>query len=163
MSLGRIIARALLKDGKNTTWFPSYGAEVRGGTAYSFVRASDTFIASPLIEKPNIAVILNQISLDKFEKGVKEGGLLIYNSDSIQREPLCENVEKIKLALNIAACECGSIKVANTVALGALTTLRPHVLKREIVMEVLKDTFRRQEILAQNLKAFCQGERLVSC
>ncbi|MBU1122500.1 MAG: 2-oxoacid:acceptor oxidoreductase family protein [Candidatus Omnitrophota bacterium] len=162
MSVGKIIARAVIKDGKNTTWFPSYGAEVRGGTAHSFVRISDSIIASPLMKPPDIAVFLNQPSLDKFEKQIKSGGLLICNSDVLQREPVCDGVEIIKAPLNSIALECDNIKVANTVALGVLTAARPRILKRQIVIDVLKETFKRQDLVSQNIKAFYKGEKVVN-
>ncbi|UCD15258.1 MAG: 2-oxoacid:acceptor oxidoreductase family protein, partial [Candidatus Omnitrophota bacterium] len=161
MRIGRIIAKAAIKDDKNTTWFPSYGAEVRGGTAFSFVRISHTLIASPLMERPDVAVILNQPSFDRFENQVKEAGLLIYNGDLVQRAPACASLQALKLPLNKIALECDNIKVANTVALGALCAARPQILKRECVIEVLKETFGRQDLVSQNIKAFYKGEKLV--
>jgi 2-oxoglutarate ferredoxin oxidoreductase subunit gamma len=79
MSLAKIIALGALKEKKVVTWFPSYGAEVRGGTAHCFVKISNKFISSPFVDKVDFGIIFNQPSLDKFEKNIKKGGVLIVN------------------------------------------------------------------------------------
>ncbi len=84
LSLGKVLAKAALNEGKYTTWFPSYGAEMRGGTAHCFVKISDSPIASPFIDYPNIAMIFNQPSLDKFKNKLKQANPLILNSDLIR-------------------------------------------------------------------------------
>lgn len=159
MSLGRILAKIAMKDNKNTTYFPSYGAEVRGGTAHCFVRISDLPIASPFIEDLDIAVILNQPSLDKFKNRLKKGSLLIFNEDLKQGDVSCPGVEKVSLPLNQLALACGSVKAANIAALGALVSAKPNLFKRELVLDVIKETFKGQEVIEQNIKAFCLGEK----
>lgn len=158
MSLGRIFAKIAMKDNKNTTYFPSYGAEVRGGTAHCFVRISSLPIASPFIEDLDIAVILNQPSLDKFQNRLKKGSLLIFNEDLKQGDVSCPGVEKVNLPLNQLALSCGSIKTANIVALGAVVSAKPNLFKREVVLGVIKETFGSKDILEQNMKAFYKGE-----
>ncbi|MDD3297051.1 MAG: 2-oxoacid:acceptor oxidoreductase family protein, partial [Candidatus Omnitrophica bacterium] len=102
MSLGKIIARAALKSNKHTIWFPSYGAEMRGGTAHCFVKISDKPIASPFIVYPDIAIILNQPSLDKFRKVIKKG-ILVTNKDLIGKISMSKNITLKNLPLNSMA------------------------------------------------------------
>ena len=159
LRLGKILATAALRENKYTIWFPSYGGEVRGGTAHCFVKISDQQISSPFIEEPDIAVILNQPSLDKFGKKIKRGGLAILNSDLIEREILRKDIKKISLPLNKIALDCGNVKVANIVALGAISFLTPGFLKKETITAVLKEAFaNKKEVLDANLRAFRKGE-----
>jgi len=162
MSLGRILAKAAIREGKFTTWFPSYGAEMRGGTAHCFVKISDSAIASPFIDYPDIAVILNQPSLDKFRKQLKKGSRLILNSDLISNEFSSRSIKSISLPLNKIALDCGNIKTANIAALGVFILFAPGFIWRETVIEVLRETFMCKDILAQNMKAFCKGEEYVN-
>jgi 2-oxoglutarate ferredoxin oxidoreductase subunit gamma len=157
MSLGKALATAALAEGKYSIYFPSYGAEVRGGTAYCFVKISNSAIASPLIENPDIAIILNQPSLDKFEKGLKKGCLLIANAELITRSLVRSDITAILAPLNTLAFECGNGKVANTVALGILITLMPGLLKKETIIALLKDVFSSGDLLTQNIKALDKG------
>jgi 2-oxoglutarate ferredoxin oxidoreductase subunit gamma len=156
MSLGKIIALGALKEKKVVTWFPSYGAEVRGGTAHCFVKISDKFISSPFIEMVDFAIIFNQPSLDKFEKNLKKGGILIGNSDFIKRESRRKDIKKIMLPLNEIALECGNIKTANIVALGVLVKIS-NLFKKKNIVEALKEVFKNKEILEKNLKALEKG------
>jgi 2-oxoglutarate ferredoxin oxidoreductase subunit gamma len=161
MSLGKIIAHCALKESKFVTYFPSYGAEVRGGTAHCFIKISDGQISSPLIERPDIAIIMNEPSLDKFEKKIKKGGIVIFNSDIIQRRLLRKDIRKIKLPLNRLALDCQNIKVANIVALGALISLDHSLFKREVVREVLREAFVSKIVQEQNLQALSKGESII--
>lgn len=160
MSLGKLLAKAALKEGKYTTWFPSYGAEMRGGTAHCFVKISDSPIASPLVEYPNVAIILNQPSLEKFKKRLRKGSLLILNADLINGESIIKDVKKVSLSLNKMALDCGNIKVANIIALGALISLRKKIIKIETIVEVLKENFADNYTVEQNLKALYKGRGL---
>jgi len=162
MSLGKILARAAMKEGRHTTYFPSYGAEMRGGTAHCFVKISDSEIASPFIESPDIAVIFNQPSLDKFKVRLKENSLLVLNSDFIDNKACIKNknIENVSLALNKIALECGNIKTANIIALGLVTSLRPGIVRDDTVVEVLAETF-TGDTLGNNLKAFERGKNEV--
>ena len=160
MSLGKILARIALKMNKYIVVFPSYGAEMRGGTAHCFVKISDSSIASPFIECPDIAIILNQPSLDKFKKKIKRESFLILNSDLINDNFSPKGVKKISSSLNKIAMECGDIKVANIVVLGILSCLNPNFIKKEVAIEVLKEMFGHKGMLDKNLKAFRKGEAL---
>jgi len=158
MSSGKILARAAMKEDKHTTYFPSYGAEMRGGTAHCFVKISDSDIASPFIENPDIAVIFNQPSLERFGPRLKEEGLLVLNSDFIDDKECIKgrNVKEVSLAMSKAALECGSIKSANIIALGIVISLMPDIAKGDTIIEVLKETF-SAKALESNLKAFEKG------
>jgi 2-oxoglutarate ferredoxin oxidoreductase subunit gamma len=162
LSLGKVLAGAALREGKSTTWFPSYGAEMRGGTAHCFVKISDSSIASPFIEHPDIALIFNQPSLDKFKKKLKKGSTLILNSDLIKGKFSQNGIRTVALPFNKVAIACGNIKTANVVALGVLISLKPGLFKKETLVEIIKEIFKHKDILAQNLKALDEGEVLLS-
>jgi len=160
MSLGKILAKAALISGKHTTCFPSYGAEVRSGTAHCFVKISDTRIGSPIMMEPDIAILLNQPSLDKFEKTIKPGGILILNSDLIQKGVERDDLNVKIFPLSSLALECGNIRVANVIALGLLASLRPELIEKGVIIRVLKELFTNKDILMLNLAAFAKGEKL---
>jgi 2-oxoglutarate ferredoxin oxidoreductase subunit gamma len=158
MSLGKFLARAAISENKFATWFPSYGSEVRGGTAHCFVKISSHPIMSPFIDQPDIAIILNQPSLDKFEKRINKKCLLILNSDLISRfSSSYAEKNTISLPLNELAKECGNIRVANTVALGVLVNLRPDIISRQTVETILAGLFTDSRLNQQNLNAFEKG------
>lgn len=162
MSLGKIISQAALMDGKQITGFPSYGAEMRGGTAHCFIKIADSAIASPFIDYPDIAIILNQPSLDKFKSRFKKGSLVILNSDLVNNEALNKNIKKISLPLNTIALDCGSIKVANIVVLGVLVSVLPNLLKEPSASKALKQFFNKKDIWEQNLKAYQAGKNIAN-
>ena len=153
MSLGKILAKAALAEGRHTSWFPSYGAEMRGGTAHCFVKISNSVISSPFIEYPDIAIIFNQPSLDKFKNNLREKSLLILNSDLINNSFCPRNVNVVSFPLNKIALKCGNLKVVNIIALGLLLKLEKSLLKENTIIKVLKETFGQKEILETNLKA----------
>lgn len=159
--MGKVLAYAALMEGKNVTCIPSYGAEVRGGTAHSMVIISESEIASPYILEPDISVVMNKPSLIRFSSKVKKGGILIVNSS------LCENCEEdikrkdIKIikvpALNIAN-EIGSIKTANIVCLGVLAGLIKIVGLKSIISsfdELIP--LHRKNLIPENEKALLKG------
>lgn len=161
MSLGKILAHAAVEEKKHTVFFPSYGAEMRGGTAHCSVKISTSLIASPFIESTDVAVIFNQPSLDKFKRRFKKDSLVILNSDLINKDNLRLTVDKLSLSLNKMALGCGNIKVANIIALGALSILKPQLLSRSSIISVLENTFKPKGTLEVNLKAFKLGESIV--
>ncbi|MCQ9205604.1 MAG: 2-oxoacid:acceptor oxidoreductase family protein [Omnitrophica bacterium] len=162
MSLGKILAKAALLENRYTSWFPSYGPEMRGGTAHCFVKISNSPIGSPFIDEPDIAIILNQLSLEKFKKQLKSKSLLILNSDLTRSNFHSQGIKVISLPLNRIALECGNIKVVNIIALGIFFEVKKNFFKRETIVKVLKDTFAQGEILEANLKAFGLGIEAVS-
>ena len=158
MSLGRALAIAAIKEGRFTTYFPSYGPEVRGGAAYCFVRISDYPISSPLVDNPDVAILLNQQSVDKFKTMLSKKCLLVLNSDLIKDKSQVMAEKIIYLPLNKIALECGNIKCANVVALGALIKVKPGILKQSTIVEIIKEIFcNNKELLEQNIKALNKG------
>ncbi|MCF7869670.1 MAG: 2-oxoacid:acceptor oxidoreductase family protein [Candidatus Omnitrophica bacterium] len=161
MKLGKILAEVALSQNKNTSWFPSYGAEMRGGTAHCFVKISDRHISSPFIGSPDIAVIFNQPSLAKFKNNFSGKTKVILNTDLIQKTQLPKVGKKVSCPLNKIALSCGSIKVANIIALGIIFSLTDKLMKRQIILSVLEKNFPNKKKLKQNLKAFSKGEDYV--
>ncbi|MFH1875653.1 MAG: 2-oxoacid:acceptor oxidoreductase family protein [Candidatus Omnitrophota bacterium] len=157
MSLGKALAATALAEGKYPIYFPSYGAEVRGGTAYCFVKISGQTIASPLIDAPDIAIIMNQPSLDKFEKTIVRKGLLIVNTDLVTTNTFRGDLATIAAPLNALALSCGNLKVANTIALGILVARVPDLLKEATITRFINATFGPGELLRQNTEAFRKG------
>jgi 2-oxoglutarate ferredoxin oxidoreductase subunit gamma len=115
---GKLLAQAAMKAGKEVTFMPSYGAEVRGGTANSMVVIADTPIACPVIGSPDSLIAMNKASLDKFAPRIKTGGLLVMNSSLIDGTPqLDDTIEIIGVPADEIAVQLGSSKVTNMVAL----------------------------------------------
>ncbi len=118
LSMGKILAYSGVMQDKEVSWMPSYGPEMRGGTANVSVIISDERISSPIINQFDTAIILNQQSLDKFENSVKPGGLLIYDPNGITHEPTRKDINIYKIAATAKAQELGISKVFNMVVLG---------------------------------------------
>ena len=117
---GKVLARAGMDQGLEVTWLPSYGPEMRGGTANCTVVLSDRPIGSPIVDAPGALVAMNLPSLDRFEPRVEAGGLIVYNSSLISREVERRDVKAILIPVNDIARELGNPRVINMVALGAL-------------------------------------------
>lgn len=117
---GRLLAQTVMNAGKEVTFMPSYGAEMRGGTANSMVVIADEPIASPLVSKPDSLITLNKASLNKFAPTVKSGGLLVMNSSLIDCKPdVDDSIDILEVPADDIAVKLGSQKSANMVALGA--------------------------------------------
>ena len=124
MSTGQLLAYAGLVEDKHVSWIPSYGPEMRGGTANCSVTISDNPVSSPIINEPDTLIVLNRPSLDKFEKDVKPGGLILLNSSLIDVEPKRQDVKVLKVSINELANEqLGNSRVANMILLGAFIEL----------------------------------------
>lgn len=161
MRLGKIIAQVALGQNKHTSWFPSYGAEMRGGTAHCFVKISDQQISSPFIDSPDIAAIFNQPSLAKFKKSFNHKTKVILNRDLIQKIQMPKVGKKISCPLNKLALDCGNIKVASIIALGIIFSLTNKLMKRQTIISILEKNFPDKKKLKQNLEAFSKGENYV--
>ena len=161
LSMGKILSYAALLDGKEVTWMPSYGPEQRGGTANVTVIISDAEISSPILDFYDTAVILNQQSLDKFEKAVKPGGLLIYDPYGIKHKPTRTDIKIVEVAAMEAIFELGNAKAYNMLLLGALIAERP-VVSINDVMKGLKKTLpqRHHHLLEANELAIRKGYEL---
>jgi 2-oxoglutarate ferredoxin oxidoreductase subunit gamma len=115
---GRLLAQTAMKAGKEVTYMPSYGAEMRGGTANSMVVIADEPIASPLVSRPSSLIAMNKASLNKFAPRVKGGGLVILNSSLIDVEP-DDTIDVLAVPADEIAVDLGNQKCANMVAIGA--------------------------------------------
>ena len=160
--MGKILAYAGLMDDLEVTWMPSYGPEQRGGTANVTVIISDKPISSPVLNRYDTAVILNQQSLDKFESKVKPGGTLIYDPYSIHHAPTRTDINIVPVDAMEATFELASAKSYNMVLLGALLKLKP-LVSVDAVMRGLKKTLpeRHHHLLPVNKDAILRGMQLV--
>lgn len=158
MFLGQLFSYAAMEEGKHTTWIPSYGPEMRGGTANCSVVISDKKVSSPIVSKPNVVVAMNMPSYTKFIDSLKEGGYLFLNSSLADPEVLREDITVIKIPANDLAAELGSVKIANMIILGAIIGKTGSV-ELESVYKILEQKIpaSRKEMLALNKKAIELG------
>jgi len=162
MSMGKLLAYAGMKEGAEVSWMPSYGPEMRGGTANCTVIVSSSRIPSPLSSKPDTIIVMNLPSLEKFTPRVKPGGTVFVNSSLISREVERDDVEVIKIPANQIADEIGNSKVANMVMLGAYLG-KKNIVEMETIKESLKSVLpeRRHHLIPINLEALERGASLV--
>lgn len=162
LSMGKILAYAGLLDGLEVTWMPSYGPEQRGGTANVTVILSDEPISSPVLDQYDIAVILNQQSLDKFESHVKPGGTILYDPYGINRLPERTDINIVEVKATEAVVESGNSKTYNMLLLGALLKLFPMV-STDTVIKCLEKTLpeRHHHLIPMNREAIEKGAALV--
>lgn len=136
---GKILAIASMFEGKNVSHIPSYGAEMRGGTANCSVVISDDEVASPVIEQADICVVLNTPSMLKFEPKLKKGGLLIYNSSLITEKPTRTDIEVLPINANEIAEKNGALRGVNMAALGALVKKVPELTTLDSLAKALDE------------------------
>jgi 2-oxoglutarate ferredoxin oxidoreductase subunit gamma len=162
MLMGRLLAYAGMLEGKNVAWMPSYGPEMRGGTANCTVIISSEEIASPVIPYPRSIIVMNKPSLDKFEATVQKDGLIIINESLIDQKVKRDDVSIVSVLANDIANELGNLKVANMVVLGAYVK-KSEVVKLETIFKALEKVLagRNQKLIDLNKKALKQGEELV--
>ena len=158
LSMGKILAYAGVMNGKEVTWLPSYGPEQRGGTSNVTVVISDEKISSPVVGSFDIAIILNQPSLDKFEPMVKCGGKLIFDTYGITRQPVRTDIELFPIEATQIAVENNMQKMTNTIVLGALIGLEPIVTPSDVMHSLQKTLPQRyQHLLPANEQALLLG------
>jgi 2-oxoglutarate ferredoxin oxidoreductase subunit gamma len=163
LSMGMLLAYAAMKEGKEVSWMPSYGPEMRGGTANCIVNVSDQPISSPIVSSYDVAVVFNQPSLKKFEPKVKENGILIWESTTIKEPPSRDDIKIYAIpAIEKATHELKNVKVMNMLMLGVLLKLK-EIVKKETVLLALKDTLpeRHHHLIPLNKKAIDLGMTLV--
>ncbi|MEG3040744.1 MAG: 2-oxoacid:acceptor oxidoreductase family protein, partial [Clostridium sp.] len=132
------LAYAGMDANMNVSWLPSYGPEMRGGTANCSVIVSDEAVGSPIVTSPTSLVVMNRPSLDKFEDEIATGGLLIIDCDLVDREVKRTDVEIIKIPAQTEAANLGSKQIANMVLLGALVA-KTQIVSMEILLQSLRD------------------------
>ncbi|MDD4953373.1 MAG: 2-oxoacid:acceptor oxidoreductase family protein [Candidatus Omnitrophica bacterium] len=160
MLLGKVLAQAAMEEGKFVSWFPCYGAEVRGGTAYCMVVISDKQIGSPYIQQADTLIIMNELSLEKFKGRVKKGGLLIVNSSLIPKY-MNNNISVLQLPFTDTALKLGNIKVANMAALGCFLTQKKIVSLKgveHVISEIAPQD--KKGLIEINRKALNEGAKL---
>lgn len=160
---GKLLAQAAMRSGKEVTYMPSYGAEVRGGTANCMVVISDQLIASPLIIRPNSLIAMNKASLSKFGPRIKENGLLVLNSSLAQiNGGLNKTIKVVKVPADEIAIGLGNVKVANMVALGAYLQISG-IFDIDTLAKCLKDVLAKHyhNTLPINTEAIRKGAEFV--
>jgi len=158
MLMGKALSYAAMKKGKFVTWLPSYGAEVRGGTAHSMVIISDDLIAFPLVKEPSICVVMNMPSFQKFEAKVKEEGILIINKSLVESRKTRKAINVLEIPATDMAFKLGNSRVANMIVLGALLAKRD-ILPLEALVDSLKNVIpkKHQDSISINKEAIRKG------
>ncbi len=159
MLMGEILAHSAMNEGKEVSWIPSYGPEMRGGTANCMVVISDRRISSPIVTSPDLFVAMNKPSLEKFLPAVKPGGIVIVNKSMIEFTPFPQcNVEIEEVDAVAIADRLGNIKTANMVVLGAVVG-KTGIVCRETVLASLHHFMagKKARLLDINKKAFLSG------
>lgn len=161
LSMGQLLVYAAMIEGKEVSWMPSYGPEMRGGTANCIVIISETRISSPIVSKFSSAIVLNQPSLEKFEEKVLPGGLLIYERSTIICPPARTDIEVLNIPAIDEAHRLTSKQVANVVLLGAFLERRPIVRPENVIVALRKVLPKhRQHLLPINEQALNRGKEL---
>ncbi len=161
LSMGMTLAYAGMVEGKQISWMPSYGPEMRGGTANCIVIIADAKISSPILTMFDTVIALNQPSLDKFEHAVKPGGLLIFESTNMINEPTRTDITILPVAAALEAAKLKNARTMNMIVLGAFLD-RTHVVEISGVMEALKKVLpeRYHTLLPLNEQALRRGMEL---
>ena len=160
MLAGKLLAQAGVDYGLDVTWLPSYGPEMRGGTANCTVLLSDKPIGSPVVDNPNALVAMNLPSLDRFEKTVAETGIIVVNSSLITRSIERNDVQALCVPANDIAVSLGNPKVANMVTLGAVvkaTGIIPFELIKDAIVRMLGENIYSSKLIAVNEQALSAG------
>ena len=162
LSMGKILAYSGLMEDKEVTWMPAYGPEQRGGTANVTVIVSDERISSPILSKYDIAIVLNQPSLEKFEPKVKPGGILIYDGFGIINPPTRKDITVYRIDAMDKAAEMKNSKVFNMIVLGGLLKVAP-VVSTKGVEKALKKTLpeRHHDLIPLNMQAVEEGAKII--
>lgn len=163
LSMGQLLSYSAIIDGKETTWMPSYGPEMRGGAANCIVIISERRVSSPIITRFDTGIILNQPSLNKFEPAVKPGGFLFFEESTIIQPPTRADVTIIKIPAIAEAEIMQKKQVANMIMLGAFLAVKP-IVSLDSVMAALKKVLpeRHHHTIPLNEKAILRGKELTA-
>ena len=162
LSMGKILAYSGIMQGMEVSWMPSYGPEMRGGTANVTVIMSDEPVSSPVLNHYDTVIVLNQQSLDKFEPMVKPGGILLYDNNGITRHPRRDDVGVYCVEAAVEAAKTDP-RIFNMIILGGFLKIRP-ILNIENVVEGLKKSLpeRHHNLIPLNQKAIIRGMELIT-
>ena len=158
----KLLAYAAMKQDFFVAWVPSYGPEMRGGTAYCTVVISDKRIGSPIIKNPSHLVAMNRPSLEKFANDVKPGGVIFINSSLIPTRSERNDITELIVPANDIATKAGSIRAANIVALSAFAA-KTKIVDLELLKNCVKEEFAaKAKIIPLNMKAFDDGVNIAN-
>lgn len=162
LSMGKILAYSGLMEDKEVTWMPAYGPEQRGGTANVTVIISDDKISSPILSTFDVAIVLNQPSLKKFEKSVKPGGILIYEESTIIEPPTRKDIKVYHINAVEGSIQINNSKAFNMIVLGGLLKVLP-IVKLESVIKGLYKSLpeRHHKLIPMNEEAIEKGKELI--
>ena len=162
LSMGKILAYSGLMEDKEVTWMPAYGPEQRGGTANVTVIVSDSRISSPILSHYDVAIVLNQPSLDKFEPKIKPGGILIYDGYGIMNPPQRKDISVYRSYAMDKAAEMKNSKVFNMIVLGGLLKVCPVVRTDGLNKALFKSLpERHHNLIPLNMKAVEEGMKII--
>lgn len=162
LSMGKILAYSGLMEDKEITWMPAYGPEQRGGTANVTVIVSDERISSPILSKYDVAIVLNQPSLDKFLPRVKKGGILIYDGFGIASVPVRDDIQIYRIDAMDKAAEMKNTKVFNMIVLGGLLKVCPVVSTQGLNKALYKSLpERHHKLIPLNMEAVEEGMKII--
>ena len=155
---GHVLAQAALLEGREVSWMPSYGPEMRGGTAFCTVIVADRLIGSPMLDSADAIVVLNPPSLARFEAVVAPGGLLVMNSSLIEQEPTRDDIEVLSIPCTQVAREAGDDRLVSIVALGGLLARRP-IVNHDSVYAAIRELLgsKKASLVEADLAAFERG------
>jgi len=162
LSMGKILAYSGIMENKEVSWMPSYGPEMRGGTANVIVIVSDSRISSPVVNEFDTAIVLNQQSMDKFEKSVKKGGTLIYDGNGIIRHPERKDITIYRIDASQEAAKKDMHKVFNMMVLGGFLKVKP-IVGDEFLKKGLEKSLptRHHKLIPANMEAISLGKDLI--
>jgi 2-oxoglutarate ferredoxin oxidoreductase subunit gamma len=163
LMMGYILSLSAMRDGKHVTYLPSYGAEVRGGTANCTVSISDEEIASPVASSPDFVVVMNKPSMLKYQWVMKSGGIMIINSSLIDSDPARDDIDIVKIPANNIAIELGNERILNIIMLGAFVA-KTGIITHDSIMNGLAEVLKgkRVDSIELNRKGLIRGAEYVS-
>ena len=162
LSMGKILAYSGLMEDKEVTWMPAYGPEQRGGTCNVTVIVSDDRVSSPILSKYDVAIVLNQPSLDKFEPRIKPGGILIYDGFGVINPPKRKDIEVYRVNAMDKAAEMKNSKVFNMIVLGGLLQVCPVVTLNGLEKALYKTLPERHHgLIPLNMEAEAEGQKII--
>lgn len=163
LSMGKILAYSGIMQDQEVSWMPSYGPEMRGGTANVTVILSDDRISSPIINQYDTAIILNQQSMDKFEAMVKPGGMLLYDGNGIIHHPSRKDIQIFRVDAADEAAKLGLAKIFNMIVLGGYLKIKPIVKLENVILGLKKSLPERyHHLIPANEKAITRGMEIVT-
>lgn len=159
LSMGKFLAYAGMEAGLNVSWLPSYGPEMRGGTANCGVIMTDEAIGSPIVTRPTALVVMNRPSLDKFESVLQPGGLLILDADLVTRSSQRDDIDIISIPAQTSAEALGNKRAANMVLLGALAA-KTGIITQDLLLQSIQ-RHGKKDFFEVNQKALAKGAEYV--